>query len=265
VEKTVMRLPLSCDWRIARLPIAIVLLSSLLITVNRAHAAIQFDRGLLEATITSLADTVEREYMDAGIAEAVAASLRQRLADGRYTDVPSATALATALTSDLYELTRDKHLGVVVRPEVPASNPPTTATNDSARETIARRSNFGIQRVEILGGNIGYLDIRFFFRPNEAREVLAAAMGVLRNVDVLIIDMRANTGGSPDTIALILSYLFDKSGVELFEIIPRSGAGGDPYVTGTNPMPHSNSQRPVYVLTSSKTFSGGEGLAYILQ
>ncbi len=90
-------------------------------------------------------------------------------------------------------------------------------------------------------------------------------MQTLRGADALIIDLRENGGGSPDTVVLLASYLFDEPNLELFEIVPRSHGEPRKYRTMDVPAVHRNGKRPVYVLTSHQTFSGGEGLAYLLQ
>lgn len=128
----------------------------------------------------------------------------------------------------------------------------------------ARRTNFGVQRVEVLAGNVGYLNLTWFYRLEEAREVISSAMQLLESADALILDMRENSGGSPETVALLASYLFDAPGLPLFEIVPRSGSG-DQYNTLEPGVPERNGTRPVYVLTSRRTFSAGEGFAFILQ
>ena len=66
-------------------------------------------------------------------------------------------------------------------------------------------------------------DLAFFMRPVEHRDALAAAMQVLQPADALIVDMRANGGGSPDTVALFISYLIEGTGQPLFEIVHRDG------------------------------------------
>jgi hypothetical protein len=228
-----------------------------------ARIAGQIDRDLIRDTVQSLAAVVRREYMDAETAGRVERSLRQGLAADRYARAGSPEDLAAILTRDLFELTRDKHLSVAVVPD--RAPGPASGTHPESREAIARRSNFGIQRVEILPGNIGYLNITWFYRPDEARYAITAAMQVLRNADALILDLRDNGGGSPETVALVASYLFDTPGLPLFEITARSGDGGRSYRTEATLLPETDGRRPVYALTSERTFSGGEGLAFILQ
>jgi C-terminal processing protease CtpA/Prc len=101
-------------------------------------------------------------------------------------------------------------------------------------------------------------------RPSEHRDALAAAMNTLRPAEALILDMRANSGGSPDTVALLLGYLIDEPGKPLFEIQHRNGRT-DVFTTPSPLPPERNATRPMYVLTSARTFSAGEGLPFLLQ
>ncbi len=89
-------------------------------------------------------------------------------------------------------------------------------------------------------------------------------MRTLQHADALILDMRHNTGGSPDTVALLASYLFDAPQLPLFEIVARSG-DSRLYKTETSELAGRNESRPVYVLTAKRTFSAGEGIAFVLQ
>ena len=115
-----------------------------------------------------------------------------------------------------------------------------------------------------LPGNVGYFDLSSFFRPEEAGEAVTAAMRLLSNVDALILDMRANTGGSPGTVALLLSYLFEP-GMPLYDVVHREPFPSDHYGTESATLPERNVKRPVFVLTAKETFSAGEGLAFVLQ
>jgi C-terminal processing protease CtpA/Prc len=98
-----------------------------------------------------------------------------------------------------------------------------------------------------------------------AGEAIVAVMQVVARADQLIIDLRRNAGGDPTTVALVCSYLFD----EPTHLITISGRDGSrtfqswtlPYVPGSR----FGGVKPIWVLTSSSTFSGGEELAYDLQ
>jgi len=220
------------------------------------------NRFILE-TVKSVGDTIHEQYFDVNVAADVKRVLKLRLAEGRYASATTHETVASMLTEDLFELTHDKHLAVAV-----ARNKPTGAAAgneaDDSRTTIARRTNFGVQRVEILAGNVGYLNLTAFYRPDEARDAISAAMRTLRHADALILDVRNHGGGSPDTAALVASYFFTEKRMPLFEIVPRSGKKRV-YETESSDLPERNGTRSMYVLTSARTFSAGEGIAFLLQ
>ncbi|MGH9842298.1 MAG: serine hydrolase, partial [Blastocatellia bacterium] len=84
-----------------------------------------------------------------------------------------------------------------------------SAGPDQQRLMAAKR-NYGFEKVERMSGNIGYLDLRGFEPAGAANETATAAMNFLANTDALIFDLRRNGGGSPEMIAFLSSYLFDK-------------------------------------------------------
>ncbi len=223
----------------------------------------QFDRKFVRKTVESLAKIVQREYFDSDLAARVDASLKERLAQGRYAEVTTPELLAKMLTRDLFAVTQDKHLAVEMVRDVKSTAASAKRTAPS-REARGRRENFGVQRVEILAGNVGYLKLTAFYRLDEARDTVSAAMSTLRYADAIILDMRSNSGGSPGTVALLASNFFDAPQLPLFRIFDRSGESRE-YSTEKTPLPVRNESRPVYVLTSRHTFSAGEGIAFLLQ
>jgi C-terminal processing protease CtpA/Prc len=130
---------------------------------------------------------------------------------------------------------------------------------------MGRLDNFGIHRVERLDGNIGYLDLRRVPVPAIAGPAMAAAMELVAGTYALIIDLRRNGGGAPDGVVFWCSYLFGDQPTHLNDIF-RADTGETrqfwalPYVPGPRYL-----DRPVSVLTSDRTFSGGEDFAYTLQ
>jgi hypothetical protein len=159
------------------------------------------DPAFTRQTVETVAGTVEREYFDPSAGRRFAAMITAGLEAGRYASHATVDALAAALTRDLFDASGDKHLAVlVVRP--PASGP-VVADRETERATQGRRTNFGVQRIEILPGNIGYLNLTAFYRPEEAGVAFGAASGLLAGADVLILDLRQNSGGSPEMVALV--------------------------------------------------------------
>ena len=220
------------------------------------------DKPFVQSTIDSLAQMIRTEYVDADAASRVEAHLRKCLAEGHY-QLPTAAALAQVLTQDLFDSSHDKHLFVTVSPDAPDASAVTA--QEPPREETARFSNFGIQRVEILSGNIGYLKLSSFYRPQEAQETFVSAMQVLARADALVLDLRGNKGGSPDMAVMVASFMLDRPGIPLFSVTPRSGSEPVRFATVQTPPPGSNGERPLYILTSQSTWSAGEGLAFLLQ
>ena len=138
-------------------------------------------------------------------------------------------------------------------------------TRRLAMRKMGRMDNFGIRRVERLDGNVGYLDVRRVPVPANAGPAITAAMELVAGTFALIIDLRHNGGGSPEGVVYWCSYLFEEYPTHLNDIF-HADTGETrqfwalPYVPGTRYV-----DRPVYVLTSSHTFSGGEDFAYTLQ
>ena len=199
-------------------------------------------------------------------AEQAASAIEARLAAGEYDDLEEA-ALAERLTSQLHEVCADKHLRVRVMPPRPARHQPPGPADPwppRGRER-GRPGNYGIYRAERLDGNVGYLDLRGVADPEDAGPVIAAAMELVAGTYALIIDLRRNGGGSPDGVVFWCSYLFPDAGTHLNDIF-HAGTGETrqfwslAYVPGSRYL-----DRPVYLLTSRETFSGGEDFCYTLQ
>lgn len=225
----------------------------------------QLEPERIRETVEALCLLLNQEYFDPAVAARTSEGLRDRLLKGRYVPFTSGESLGKAVTSDMYEMTRDKHLVLSPVVEPLPSKAAHAAIDSTPREVTARRSNFGVQNIEILPGNVGYFRLTAFNRPPEAREAIASAMATLRHADALILDLRDNGGGSSGTVALMASYFFEAPGLPLFEVAPRPPAKVARFDTESAPLQDRNEQRPVYVLVSQNTWSGGEGLAFILQ
>jgi hypothetical protein len=223
-----------------------------------AAAQLPINAAFIRSTVARLGAVIAREHFDADIGRRVERALRDRAGRGDYDRETELEGLAAAITRTLVELTDDKHLALIVSVGQAEPEPPSPA----ARPRCSRPCGFG--PVDVLDGNIGYVNVSFFFRPEEARESVTDALHTVRDAKALIFDMRQNGGGSPGTAALLVSYLFDRPRMPLFEMVERSGEVTR-YATEQARLPGSNGTRPVYVLTSARTFSGGEGLAFLLQ
>jgi C-terminal processing protease CtpA/Prc len=129
----------------------------------------------------------------------------------------------------------------------------------------ARESSYGIRRVEQFDDNIGYLDLRMIAPADLGGPAIAAAMQLLATTAALVIDLRQCRGGSPEGVQLWCSYFFADDGVHLNDIYERATGLTRQYWTLGHLAAPRYLDRPVTVLTSDLTFSGGEELAYNLK
>ncbi len=96
-------------------------------------------------------------------------------------------------------------------------------------------------------------------------EIAATTMNFLANTDALIIDLRRNGGGQPEMVALLSSYLFNQR-THLNDIYSRFDNRTQEYWTSeTVAGKRYGESKPVYVLTSKRTFSAGEEFTYNLK
>jgi len=186
------------------------------------------------------------------------------LGAGDYDATAAPQAFAEKLTSDLQAVTHDKHMRVFFN-----AGPPPAPPGGAAPAAPPPRANAGFVRVDRLKGNIGYIKLQGF--PPAAGPFAAAAnqaMADLAGTDALIVDMRDNGGGSPDGVAYLCSFFFDpKTPVHINSFVNRKSGTleftNEDFHTRPVPTPYLN--KPVYVLTSVRTFSGGEEFVYDLQ
>ena len=217
--------------------------------------------------IDGVLKVLDDAYVFPETAKKMVAEIRGRLERKEYDSITSARELARTLTDDMQRVSKDKHLGVFYSHDASLEGPAEKAPGREARERRARgeASNFGFEKAERLDGNIGYLDLRGFHRAEFGGDTATAAMTFLANTDALIIDLRENGGGSPSMVSLISSYLFGPEPVHLFDLYSRPDNSTHQWWSLPCVPGKRYGDKPVYVLTSRRTFSAGEGFAYILQ
>jgi hypothetical protein len=224
------------------------------------------DAAMRTEAITNLAKEVDSNYVVPKVGASIAKELRSRLKSNLYTDT-SARALAAKLTADLRALSHDPHFLVdyfVVPRAFPVVTPTADPVSQADRALTSKLQNFGFAKVERLAGNIGYIKLDRFEDPAVAGPTAAAAMQFVNGTDALIIDLRDNGGGYGAMVTLLASYFFSEE-THLGDI-----SGRDPkdlrqswtyaHVPGPRYL-----DKPVYILSSPKTFSAAEAFAYDLR
>src|SRR5262252_2781964 len=224
------------------------------------------DEAALVDVVNQVRALVEAHYVFPEVAVEVSAVLAAGLAGGRYPADPP--ALAAAVTADLQSVNGDKHLRLQYHEEAIPPRAPGDDTKEYA--TMARwadRTCGGVACAQRLAGNVGYLDLQpVLFPAVLCGEVMTAAMSLLATTDALLIDLRNCLGGEPGMVTFLISYLWDRDPAQLSGLRERR----DNLLRQTWTLPYVPGRRfgkdkPVYVLTSAVTFSGGEQLAYDLQ
>ncbi len=221
-----------------------------------------------KAAIQALAQALRQRYVFPEIGARYASSLLSKLAAGGYR-VTTTNAFAEAVAGDLQAVNKDKHLRVRFDPSFhPQADPdaePTVEEKAAFRKMVSWQ-NFGIDKVERLPGNVGLLDLRGFIPVEMAGPSLSAAMNLVASTDALIIDLRQNGGGDPETVAFLCTYLFpDGKRVHVNDIYDRPKNETRQFWTEASVPGTRYVGKPVYVLTSARTFSGAEELSYDLQ
>jgi C-terminal processing protease CtpA/Prc len=209
---------------------------------------------------------VEDRYVYPGVGEQVARVLAAGLAEGRYP--ADERQLAAAVTADLQSVNGDKHLRLLYHDEpIGHREPGDDAEEYAAVARWAQQTCGGVASVQRLAGNVGYLDLQpILFPAVIGGELITAALSLVAATEALIIDVRQCLGGEPAMVAFLISYLWDHDPVQLTGLQERQDdrprqAWTLPYVPGRR----FGKTKPVYVLTSAATFSGGEQLAYDLK
>ena len=252
------------------------LLASALALAAASHISAQAperpDTTIDAATRTRVIEGVLRRLDEGYVFPRKAAEMRRiiqaKVGRGAYDRLSRARDFADTLTADLRAVSRDLHLEVSyqqgeVHDEVPDAEP--SPEEKRERDAFGRRVNYGFERVERLSGNVGYLEIRTFnFDAVAVDSALTAAMNFLAHTDALIIDVRRNGGGEPSMVAAVCSYLMPTNKL-INKFYWRPQNRWDEFRTSRVRGVHYGTTRPVYVLTSDRTFSAAEEFAYDLQ
>ncbi len=234
------------------------------------------DGATRRKVIDSLAKDLKEHYIFPERADEAINAIRKLESSGSYDRLTGAKDFSKQLSGDLQLAADDKHLQVRYREKLDDPNKRGPSPEDlAARIKLQDCSNSGFHAT-VLPGNIGYLKIDGFFdtKPGSdpktaamVKEAIAKEFAKVANTDALLIDNRENGGGDPHTVLQTLNHIL-KPGTTVNTIQWREGSERrvEEFKT-SNPEDGISfgSDKPIYVLTSQKTFSGGEEFSYDLQ
>lgn len=212
------------------------------------------------AALQDAADRIEYAYVLEDRANAIAADLRRMATQkGNSSACETPETFAKAITTYLRTSSGDGHFYIE-----PKSN---EASDDdwlaNWRANAPSRA-YGIREVSVLDGNIGYLRISSFYEVESSFPKYDAAFELLSDTDALILDLRGNGGGSPQTERPLTWTFLDPMTEPMLamesriEILP---APSDVPVLWRR----YGTERPLAVLIDDQTFSAPEAVAYTLQ
>ena len=223
----------------------------------------------IDAILDQTVDLLD-QYVFPEIGVAAGRAVRAAQAAGRYAEGAEPEELSQLVTEDLQSINGDQHLRLQYTADALPLTTGEKADDDAAEYAEAARQAareaYGVPKVELLAGNLGYLEIELLWPPVIAGPAVAAAMTLVAGSDGLVIDLRRCKGGSPHMVAFVCSYLFGVEPIHLNDIYHRVADYTQQFWTHSYvPGPRYGTERPVTVLTSGFTFSGGEELAWDLQ
>ncbi|MDK1286273.1 S41 family peptidase [Pseudoalteromonas umbrosa] len=210
--------------------------------------------------LNELTNSIKQEYVEVKKIDEISSALANFKYSRAFSDSHSHELFASSLTDELQRF--DKHFTVQWR------NPAASKKQIPKREpwfAKLNRKNSGFNRVEILDGNVGYVDFwGFDALSKSSKKTVEGIIGFVSNADALIFDLRKNGGGSAEMVQFISSY-FLKPNTHLNSIYWRATDSTREFYTLEKLNGSINLDAPIFILTSSDTFSAAEEFAYNLK
>ncbi len=234
------------------------------------------DRAMRLQVVDALTKKLNDHYVFPDKAKQIEMVLRQRQQEGRYDGMKNGEELAQQLTADVRGVAQDLHMAVKFSPNVVPTDdvrgPPPASEAEWERRTnfvmrlfMRQMANRSVEGVDRLSDNIGYLKISGFPPDFLVAKKYAAAMDELADTDGLIVDLRDNRGGGPQTVALLISYFVDQR-TRLNDVWDRdTGVTTQQWTTEKIDGKRYGGKKPVVILAGPATRSAGEDFAYTMQ
>lgn len=222
-----------------------------------------------ESAVNSISKLLFDNYIFPDVSVQMEKYIKSRLAGKEYDGFNEPQKFAEVLTKDLQSISKDKHIKVEFSPDRIKKMKENDLDEDIEMSPDfihqLKNENYYFKKVERLNGNIGYIDIRNFGPGELIKDKVASVMGFVEDCNAIIFDMRFNGGGDPTGIQVITSYLFGEEPVHLNDLYFRPKDTTEEFWTFKDIKGKRMPDVPVYILTSSFTFSGAEEFTYNLK
>jgi hypothetical protein len=237
---------------------------------HSAQQAVATDPEAHHKLIAAIAANLKQLYVDRAIGQQLADALLASDKKGEYESLDMGADLAARINKDIQ--TTSRALGIPrgafiadvvysARPLPTGPPPPMTVEMRERNRAALLQQNCLFETIETLPHNIGYMKLNGFPDATACQETTGRAMASLNSVDALIVDLRDNGGGFGDTALQIAGYLFDRP-TYLYDPRPDSPV---PARTASPISGNKLVDKPVFVLTSSRTQSAAEYFVYNLK
>jgi hypothetical protein len=199
--------------------------------------SVKLDAAERQRVIDGVAAKLNEYYVYPDVAAKMNEAMRDHQKRGEYDGMTDGGAFAGRLTKDLRDVSHDRHLRVDYSPfKLPPDRDGPNAQDMERMKARMEHDNCEFEKVEILPRNIGYVKFNMFADPAVCGRTVAAAMDFVAHTDAVI-------------------DLYDRKSDKTTQFWTQ------PSVPGTK----VGGGKPVYVLTSSRTFSGAEEFSYDLK
>jgi len=230
---------------------------------NRVDGQVfKLDAAERQRVIDTAVAILKKYYIERDDAQKMADALLAHQKSGDDDAVTDGAAFAALLTGQMRDVSPDRHLTLDYS-QAPLPQHPTGQTPEGLaryREAM-NQQNCTFEKIKILPHNIGYLKLNSFPDVSLCQPTAAAAMASLNGADAIILDLRDNRGGEPSMVALIAAYFFDHPE---YLYNPRENTTEQSWTH--SPVPGNRlADKPVYLLTSARTYSGAEQFSYDLK
>ena len=224
--------------------------------------------------VKDLADSIAVNYIIGEKAPMLKKNLLKELRKGNFDRFKEKNALANHLSDILVTWSNDKHFRIMVAE--PAGE---RLMMPSSYDHIAK-DNYAFKKMEHLNGNIAYVKFNRFIPPAYSGSLITSAMLFAANSDAVIIDLRDNIGGSPDTVAMLAGFFLEEPTLLTVNYTRATdtkeetwSTEADVRINSSNTdnfiVPTATLERlknvPLYILTGRYTFSAAEMFCSSLQ
>jgi len=191
------------------------------------------------STISKLNKHITNYYVDEAVAKTTVNHLNSLLDNGSFKKIDSLNEFIDKITSEVQLINKDKHFFA--------------RKNSTKKKKVNRKQSDS----EVLENNIGYMYLKSF---REDKYVIKVMVETVENCEAIIIDLRDNLGGGLENVQQLSSYFFNEK-IQLNSLYWRDGNRTQEFWT----FDVSNKKvvnKPLYILTSSKTVSAAEDFVY---